>query len=238
MKNVIFILVVSLMPNILNKGLKSRCIPALEFLMEKGKSRMDCVTVFPTMTASIDASLITGTYPDEHKIPGLVWYDTFNKQMINYMNGVKSVSKLRIKNCSQNILINLNEKHLNKQVTTIFEELAGRGVSSASINLIIHRGYQQHKILFPYKKILGIRKEQFISGPETLFLGAMAYPEDVKTKLKSFSSGMRHFYGINDHYSISAAKELIARGRQPDFIMVYLPDNDHRLHKSGPEKGE
>ncbi|WP_078596420.1 alkaline phosphatase family protein [Evansella clarkii] len=238
MKKVIFILVDSLMPNILNEGLAARCIPALQYLVDHGELRMDCVTVFPTMTASIDASLLTGAFPDEHKIPGLIWYDPEKKQMINYMNGAAPVSKLGIKNCSQNILVNLNQKHLNKQTKTIFEDLADRGKSSASINLIIHRGYEQHKILFPYKNLLGIHKEQLISGPETLFLGAMAYPGHMKTKLKSFSSGMRHLYGINDQFSISAARELINRGSQPDFMMVYLPDNDHRLHRTGPEKGE
>lgn len=164
MKKVIFILVDSLMPNILNEGLAARCIPALQYLVDHGELRMDCVTVFPTMTASIDASLLTGAFPDEHKIPGLIWYDPEKKQMINYMNGAAPVSKLGIKNCSQNILVNLNQKHLNKQTKTIFEDLADRGKSSASINLIIHRGYEQHKILFPYKNLLGIHKEQQSAG--------------------------------------------------------------------------
>ncbi|WP_156288256.1 alkaline phosphatase family protein [Oceanobacillus salinisoli] len=238
MKKVIFILVDSLLPEILKKGFATRSLPALQFLQEHGNYRMDCATVFPTMTASIDASLMTGSYPNEHKIPGLIWYDPDNWEMINYINGVNCVRKLGIKNCSQNVLVNLNEKHLSQHVKTIFEDLADRGHTSASINLIIHRGYKQHSISFPLKKYVGIQENQSINGPEILFLGAMVYPEILKDKIHSFSSGLRHSYGINDHFAISAATELIIQGNQPEFMMVYLPDNDHRIHKIGPEKGE
>lgn len=165
MKKAILILVDSLLPEILEKGFESRCIPALQYLKEKGSYRMGCVTVFPTMTASIDTSLITGAYPNEHKIPSLIWYDPHNKEMINYINGVNSVRKLGIKNCCKNVLVNLNQKHLSQHVKTLFEVLTDWGHTPASINLIIHRGYHQHPISFPYKKYFGIQENQRISGP-------------------------------------------------------------------------
>jgi predicted AlkP superfamily pyrophosphatase or phosphodiesterase len=38
------------------------------------------------MIASVDSSLLTGTYPDVHQVPGLVWYDPEEKEIINYGN--------------------------------------------------------------------------------------------------------------------------------------------------------
>jgi hypothetical protein len=53
MKKVLFILVDALVSEILKKGFEARCIPALQFLQQQGSCWHDCVTVFPTMTASI-----------------------------------------------------------------------------------------------------------------------------------------------------------------------------------------
>ena len=39
------------------------------------------------MSVTIDSTLITGTNPDKHKIPGLVWYNEDEQRIINYGNG-------------------------------------------------------------------------------------------------------------------------------------------------------
>lgn len=230
----------SLMPSILEKCFQSRTVPALQYLREEGQYRPDCTTVFPTMTASIDSSLVTGVYPDSHKVPSLIWYDPEEKEIINYINGGKCIWKLGIQQCAKNVLLHLNEKHLSREVKTIFEELAERGLTSASINMIIHRGASQHQLRLPFllRWLSRIDHNQTISGPDILTIGSMAYPSFLKDKLKNVDSGIRKLCGINDNYAIDVAKGLIQDGKQPDFMMVYLPDNDREVHKKSPAHGE
>jgi hypothetical protein len=230
----------SFMPTVLNKCLASRTVPALQFLINHGQYRPDCVTVFPTMTASVDSSLMTGTYPDEHKVPSLIWYNPDEEEMVNYINGVKCVWKLGLQKCSRDVLINLNEKHLSQDVTTIFEELDKKGLTSASINLIIHRGSKRHNLQLPLpiEWASHIKQDQTISGPDILTLGAMVYPSFLKDKIGDFSIDPTNLYGINDDFAISVTIELIKEGKQPHFTMIYLPDNDHEVHKVSPKEGE
>jgi predicted AlkP superfamily pyrophosphatase or phosphodiesterase len=93
MKKVIFLLVDSLMPTILEDCMQDKLVPALQFLIEHGQYWSNCVTVFPTMTASVDSSLLTGAYPNIHRVPGLIWYDPEQKEIINYVNGWKCIWK-------------------------------------------------------------------------------------------------------------------------------------------------
>jgi predicted AlkP superfamily pyrophosphatase or phosphodiesterase len=239
MKKVILLLVDSLMPNILENCMREKTVPALQFLKERGRYWSNCVTVFPTMTASVDSSLLTGVYPDVHRIPGLVWYDPEEKEIINYVNGWKCVRKLGLSKCAQNVLYNLNEKHLSKQVTTLFEELADRGRTSASINAIVHRGRKKHHIrpTFLINLATGFRFRDDISGPDILTLGSMVQT-NLERKIPSHIQGVRRLCGINDEYAVSVAKVLIESGNQPDFMLVYLPDNDHEIHRKNPDHAE
>ncbi|SEN29382.1 alkaline phosphatase family protein [Lihuaxuella thermophila] len=240
MKKVVFLLVDSLMPDILEDCLRHRTVPALQFLKERGRYWSDCVTVFPTMTASVDSSLVTGVYPNLHRIPGLIWYHPQEKKIINYVNGWKCVWKLGIDQCAKNVLYNLNEKHLSNHVTTLFEELAFRGKTSASINTIIHRGPKKYRAKLPFLIRLSSKfriQHEELSGPDVLTLGAFvptALNEKIPQRLRRFSK----FYGINDDYAVHAAKLLIESGNQPDFMLVYLPDNDHAVHKMSPAHAE
>lgn len=239
MKKVILLLVDSLMPEILDDCRRHRTVPALNFLIERGGFWPDCVTVFPTMTASVDSSLVTGVYPDRHKVPGLVWYDPEKKEIVNYGNGIHCVWKLGIDKCTKHVIFNLNEEHLSKEVTTLFEDLADRGKTSASINTIIHRGRHKHRVKLPFLFQLGTRNQPYedISGPEVLTLGAFVDTE-LKNKIPSHLQGMNKKYGINDEYAIYGAKLLIESGNQPDFMLVYLPDNDHEVHRKNPAHAE
>ncbi|MEV2757577.1 alkaline phosphatase family protein [Paenibacillus larvae] len=58
LKKVIVLLVDSLMPDTLEACIRHKTVPALQFLMDRGRYWPNCVTVFPTMTASVDSSLV------------------------------------------------------------------------------------------------------------------------------------------------------------------------------------
>ncbi|HWO96520.1 MAG TPA: alkaline phosphatase family protein [Bacillus sp. (in: firmicutes)] len=238
MKKIILLLVDSLMPSILEDCMQQRTVPALQFLVDRGRYWSNCITSFPTMTASVDSSLVTGVYPDVHRVPGLIWFDPQEKEIINYVNGWKCVRKLGLSNCTQNVLYNLNEKHLSKQVSTIFEELAMRGRTSGSINAMVHRSVKKHRVRLPFLLNLStrFRFHDHISGPDVMTLGAMVQT-DVQEIPKQIQ-GFKKVYGINDDYAVSATKSLIRSGNIPEFLLVYLPDNDHRVHKKNPNHAE
>lgn len=239
MKKVILLLVDSLMPNILEDCVRQRTVPALQFLKDRGRYWSDCVTVFPTMTASVDSSLVTGVYPHIHRIPGLVWYDPEERKIVNYINGWKCVYKLGVSDCAENVLYNLNEKHLSKKVTTIFEELARNGRTSASINAIVHRGNKKHRVHLPLVMNMAtqFRLDREISGPDVLTLGAMV-ENGMNREIPSNMQDFRHMFGINDAFAVHVTKSLIQSINQPDFMLVYLPDNDHEVHKQNPDHAE
>lgn len=233
------LLVDSLMPNILEDAIRHKTVPALQFLKDRGRYWPNCVTVFPTMTASVDSSLLTGEYPDVHRVPGLIWYDPEEKTIVNYINGWKCLNKLGLSNCARDVLFNLNEKHLSKQVTTLFEELAYKGKTSASINAMIHRSFKKHRVRLPFLIDLatGFRLCGNISGPDVLTLGAMV-ETGMEQKIPCHLSGFRHLYGITDTYAVHIIRHLIHSHNQPDFMLAYLPDNDHKVHKKNPAHAE
>lgn len=115
MKKVIVLLVDSLIPSVLERCMRERLVPAFQFLVDHGQYWSNCVTVFPTMTASVDSSLLTGVFPDKHRVPGLIWYDPEAKEMINYINDWKCLYKQGITTTAKNVLYYLNEKHLSQE---------------------------------------------------------------------------------------------------------------------------
>ncbi|MFD3274080.1 alkaline phosphatase family protein [Paenibacillus dendritiformis] len=240
MKKIILLLIDSLMPTILDDCIRHRTVPGLKFLMDRGKYWPNCVTVFPTMTASVDCSLLTGTYPDQHRIPGLIWYDPENEEIINYVNGWNCIRKLGLSNCAQHVLFNLNEKHLSTRVSTIFEELNQRGKTSASINAIVHRSVTRHGVRLPFLMNVstGFRfRNRSIAGPDIMTLGAMV---DAKMNQELPRTMLRYTRrcGINDAYAAYVTRDLIRSNQLPDFTLVYFPDNDHEIHKKNPAHGE
>ncbi|MDI5789725.1 alkaline phosphatase family protein [Bacillus licheniformis] len=41
-------------------------------------------SAYPTMSVAIDSTLLTGTYPNIHRVPGLVWYNQAEQRIVNY----------------------------------------------------------------------------------------------------------------------------------------------------------
>ncbi|GIM46309.1 hypothetical protein DNHGIG_18580 [Collibacillus ludicampi] len=239
MKKVILLLVDSLMPHLLESCIQKKSIPALQFLKERGRYWPEFVTVFPTMTASVDSSLLTGVYPNVHRVPGIIWFHPQEQRVIDYWNGWRCAWKLGLTACTRNVLYHLNENHLSEGVTTLFEELEDRGKKTASINALVHRGRKKHRIKFPFllNVLSGFRLNGEISGPEILTFGTLAQ-NNLNRAIPRYLKGWRKFCGFNDSYAVQAAKTLILSKDQPDFMLVYLPDNDHEVHKKNPDHAE
>ncbi|WP_394138147.1 alkaline phosphatase family protein [Cytobacillus oceanisediminis] len=181
------------------------------------------------MSVTIDSSLITGTYPDQHKIPGLVWFDDDKKQIITYGNGFFEILKLGFSNFAENIMHRYNNVDLNPKVKTIHEDLAQDKRKTASINALIYRGYDHHtlKVPKPIAKVSVLPEEYETAGPKMLSLGAFIRQDpNNKHIVKRL--------GLNDAFAVQELKYLLEKNILPEFTIMYLGENDHTVHKKGP----
>src|SRR6476620_1964447 len=83
-ERVILLIVDTLMDSSLQAALNTVNVPAFQFFIEKGCYFPDVVSPFPTMSVTVDSTLLTGVYSDKHKVPGLVWYNQKEKRIVNY----------------------------------------------------------------------------------------------------------------------------------------------------------
>ncbi|NUU62798.1 alkaline phosphatase family protein [Paenibacillus agri] len=232
-KKVIFLMVDSLMYQAIDQGIRKQELPALKFLIEHGQYYKDLVSSFPTMSVTIDSSLLTGAYTDIHRVPGLTWYSADTKKLISYGSGPMEVLLHGVNPVLTDALIHLNGSHLNRKIPTIYEDLARKGLKSGSINGLIYRGASAHKLSLPFliHGPTSLPKEIHVKGPDFLSLGSLSNPFQGVKKLPD---GLTKRMGINNDFAIEAVKYLIQTDKLPDFLFVYLPELDQELHKKGP----
>ncbi|ALS22569.1 alkaline phosphatase family protein [Paenibacillus naphthalenovorans] len=234
-KKIIFLMIDSLMSQAINKGIEQQELPTFQFLIEHGQYYQNLVSSFPTMSVTIDSSLLTGTYPDDHHVPGLTWYSSDQKKVINYGTGPMEVFKHGIDPVLADALIHLNGSHLNRQQPTLYEDLARHGLKSGSVNGLIYRGTTDHTLSVPLwiQVPASLPKEIQVKGPDFLALGSLSNPLEG---IKKLPDGITRRMGLNNPYSIDTAKYLIKANQLPDFLYVYLPDLDQKIHKKGPSE--
>ncbi|WP_286166070.1 alkaline phosphatase family protein [Peribacillus frigoritolerans] len=226
---VILLVVDSLMDKPLKKAIKQHKAPALEFFLKNGQYSKEMISAYPTMSVTIDSTLLTGTYPDKHKIPGLVWYKEDEQRVISYGNGFLETLKYGITDVADNSLYQFNNEDLSNHAKTIHEELHERGKQTASINALIYRGNYQHTLIVP--KILA--KTTFLpdkyetNGPKILTFGDFIN-QDPKNK------HVINRLGLNDAFAAQELTYLLKNNLLPEFTILYMPENDHPVHKKGP----
>lgn len=234
-KRIILLMVDSLMPQAIEEGLRQKVLPTFQYLIDHGQFYKDMVSSFPTMSVTIDSSFITGKYADGHHVPGLNWYSSADEEMISYGTGPKEALKLGIHPILTNALVNLNGKHLNRKATTIYEDLAQKGLRSGSINGLIYRGPKDHTLRIPewMQKMASLEPEMKVKGPDFFTMGTFANPLEG---VHDMPEGVLNLFGLNNDYALEAAKYLIQAKKLPDFLYVYLPELDQKLHRKGPSE--
>ncbi|SDE86286.1 Predicted pyrophosphatase or phosphodiesterase, AlkP superfamily [Fontibacillus panacisegetis] len=232
-KKIIFLLIDSLMSQAIDQGIKQKELPAFQYLINHGQYNKNMVSSFPTMSVTIDSSLLTGSYPNENHVPGLTWFSSDTKKVINYGTGPMEVLRHGVDPTLVDGLIHLNNKHLNPKLPTIYEDLAKRGLKAGSINGLIYRGSRDHKLSIPawIHGPTSLPKEIPVQGPDFLALGSLTNP---LKGIKNLPDDITRRIGINNQYSIETVKHLIQANKLPDFLFVYLPDLDQKIHKDGP----
>ncbi|ABO67259.1 alkaline phosphatase family protein [Geobacillus thermodenitrificans] len=230
-KRIILLIIDSLMYPTLEKAVGEGTAPAFQFFMEKGAVYPNVVTSFPTMSVTVDSSLLTGVYADVHRVPGLVWFHDEEKRLINYGSHVRELWKLGLLRAIDDMLYRLNNEHLSQSIATIHEELAAKGKESASINVLLYRGNTDHPLRLPALLTLfkPFRTRRKTHGARLFTYGSFARIGPSKQN--------GHFwqrYGFNNRFSAQELIHLIRTDRLPPFTIVYFPDMDKMVHKHGP----
>ncbi len=232
-KKVILVIIDSLRPPALKKCLNDGTVPALEYLFHKGRAVFDCVSVFPTMTPTATASIATGVYPEDHQIPGFIWYHREERRIINYGATPQAIWKIGLKTVAKDLVCNLNAEHLSRKVKTIHEILEDHGLVSANVNFFTLRGLHVFKIRLPWwaRLWIGFQECWEIWGPPVLVVGQIVPPSfSCKGRMKT-PCGPWHKLGVNDEFAGTVTHHLIRQGQQPDLTVVYLPDTDGYTHR-------
>lgn len=234
MRRVLLLIIDSLNPEALRECLNKDTVPAMAFLAKNGLLS-NAVATFPTMTPVALASIATGFHCDVHHVPGFIWYDTKNARYVNYGASLRSILTFGPARAFKELFYNLNDKHLNPAVKTIYEELYEQGVASACINFFIRRGGK--KILPNFHWLMKIfqafgLERRLIAGPDILIWGEVANPGDKV--YRGFPRGIFNKFGVNDHFSAEATCQLIRDKTLPQFTLTYFPDNDRYSHVHGP----
>ncbi|MCA0755881.1 alkaline phosphatase family protein [Paenibacillus sp. N4] len=232
-KKVILIVVDSLMAQSIDRGIRQNRLPAFQFLIGRGQYYKEMVSSFPTMSVTIDSSLITGAYPDEHRVPGLTWYSMDDRRLINYGTGPMEVLHQGGGPVLSDALVHLNRSHLNGKLPTIYDELARRGFTSGSVNGLIYRGQTNHTLSIPgwMQAVSPLPDKIQVIGPDFLSLGVLSNPLEGAAHLPVGPFGR---FGLNNSFAIETVSYLVRTKALPDFLYVYLPDLDQKLHRNGP----
>lgn len=234
-KKIILCVIDSLHPQALSDCFSRGWIPALNFLRNRGFYHKDCVSVFPTMTPTAAAAITTGTHPDAHGVRGFIWYDERERRIVNYGATPMAIYSIGVKTVLEELVYNLNGKHLNPQVPTIYEILSAAGISSACINFFIHRGKKQYRPALPFTLRLFSRfkwTDRLIQGPDELVLGRVVCPSWLDPAGAPATPWSK--FGINDLFTGYALRQMIRQGRLPQFTLAYFPDTDAMAHDHGP----
>jgi len=233
-KNVIVIVIDSMTQTLIEKGIEQNSLPALSYLIQNGRVYHDLVAPFPSMSVTIESSLITGTSPRNHQIPGLVWYDPAGDVIVDYGSTFAKMWKLGLNDSLMNSIVHLNTNHLSPNTETIYEALNKKGYSSGSINMIMYRGETTHPINMPnyVNNLLHLPEKLETRGPDLLTYGQVVQPKIIQKK--SLDDHLYQRFGFNDSFSADVTASLIKEKQQPQFLMVFFPTFDKEAHYNGP----
>jgi hypothetical protein len=209
--------------------------PAFSFLKDRAHYVRDAVAIFPTITPAATSSLITGATPAEHRVPGMCWYDRDVPRFVNYGQSPRAAVVEGMSQIVEDVLVNLNEHHLSRNVATLHESLDELGFVSASINYMIFRGPYEHELKPNMLEKLLFRKQlpKRLRGPKEHYFA------DVCSGDSEACSGVLNTRGLDkrikatDAYAACVTRELLERDAA-DMILFYMHENDHHSHETGP----
>lgn len=226
-KPIVMLIVDSLMTKPLIQAMQAGRAPALKFLSDQGNLFPKVVSSFPTMSVTIDSTLLTGTSPNQHQIFGLNYYDPKQKRIVNFGTGAIESFRVGLKQVLTDSLIHLNHRYLHANTKTIHEAFDG---PTASINAFVYRGNHSHTLHIPWlmRQFVGFPPQLSIKGPALFSFGKLH-----KLNPHTRHDPIWHRYGGNDRFTTDELTFLIRKQLLPPFTIAYFPSNDDVVHQKG-----
>ena len=221
-KKLVLIVVDGMTPAAFERAVEGGRAPALAQLAEQGVYRQ-ATSVFPSLTPVCLSSIATGSGPDVHEIPHLVWWHRGERRIVEYGS---SFAALRAAGMAQSItdtIFNMNAEHLGRNAVTVYEALEDTGLVAAAVNITCYRGRTKHLPTLPW-----VTKPAY--GPKRFFYYSLFESDQTGAPL----AVRNRAGGSIDAYASVVGRWLVTRDGF-DFLAYYLSDFDYASHAHGPE---
>jgi hypothetical protein len=217
-------------PAMLERAVAEGVAPMLATLMQRGRYIPDCVAAFPSVTPVCAASIVTGVAQDEHRIPGMNWFDREENRYVEYGSSFRAAQRFGIVRQLTDTVYNMNRAHLSADTLTVFESLDDAEVRTAGTTYLMYRGRHRHE---PQRDSALTRfaarlMRHPVMGPRELFYADIFASRDTGCR-----SGLG-MPGVRDRHSGCVSAYMVEHDLF-DFLLLSLPDNDWYSHKHGPE---
>ncbi|HET8607632.1 MAG TPA: alkaline phosphatase family protein [Gaiellaceae bacterium] len=220
-RKAILIVIDGLTPRAFEAAVESGAAPALAALAREGEYRRS-VSTFPSLTPVCLSTIATGSHPDVHGIPHLVWWNRRERRLVEYGSSFHALRAAGLTRGLRDTIFNLNQKHLSPDAVTIYEALEDAGLTAAAVNITCYRGRTRHLPIIPgVPHAFGPRRFFWYSLFESDPTGA---PIAVRNRAT----------GSIDAYAACVGRWLVTRDGF-DFLVYYLPDYDYASHAFGPD---
>jgi predicted AlkP superfamily pyrophosphatase or phosphodiesterase len=219
-KPVVLVIVDGLTPS----AFEAANTPALKFLAGHGEYRR-AVSTFPSLTPVCLSSIATGTHPDGHHIPHLVWWHRGEQRLVEYGSSFAAIRAAGFTRSLRDTIVDLNAKHLSRGVETIFETLEAAGLTTAAINITCYRGRSRHLATIPGAPA--------VYGPKRFFWYSLYESDRTGAPIAVRNRAL----GSIDAYAAWVGRWLVTRDGF-DLLVYYLPDYDYASHAAGPDSSQ
>ena len=195
--------------------------PALRFLADHGEYTR-AASVFPSLTPVCLSSIATGAYPDAHHIPHLVWWHRGEQRLVEYGSSFRAMRAAGLARGLRDTIVDLNARHLSRDVETMYESLEADGLTTAAINITCYRGTHRHVPIIPGAPA--------VFGPKRFFFYSLYESDATGAPIAVLNRAS----GSIDAYAATVGRWLVTRDGF-DLLVHYLPDYDYASHAHGPD---
>src|SRR4051794_15277987 len=219
-KPVVLVIVDGLTPS----AFEAADTPALRFLAGHGEYRR-AVSTFPSLTPVCLSSIATGSHPDGHHIPHLVWWHRGEQRLVEYGSSFAAIRAAGFTRSLRDTIVDLNAKHLSRGVETVYETLEDAGLTTAAINITCYRGRSRHLATIPGAPA--------VYGPKRFFWYSLYESDRTGAPIAVRNRAL----GSIDAYAAWVGRWLVTRDGF-DLLVYYLPDYDYASHAAGPDSSQ
>jgi hypothetical protein len=221
-KKVVLAIVDGLTPSMLEGSIGTPVAPWLTRLAEHAEYRR-AVSVFPSLTPVCLSSIATGSFPDVHEIPHLVWYHRGEGRLVEYGSSFGAMRAAGARQAIRDTIVNMNASHLGRRAITVYEAADDAGLVPASVNITCYRGRTRHASRVPV--IAGS-----VLGPRRFFFYSIFDSDDTGAPV----AWRNRAGGTIDDYAAAVGRWLVTRDGF-DLLVFYLSDYDYASHALGPD---